>query len=434
MNDQRGNRDASGDLVARDARCVWHPYTQHQLEAAPLPVASASGARLRLHDGRELVDAISSWWTCLHGHGEPQLVEALRAQAARLDHVLFAGATHEPAVRLAEELVRRAPRGLSRVFYSDDGSTAVEVALKLVRQHWVQHGESQRAVFVALECGYHGDTFGAMAVGDPDPFFRAFEPLLFRVERASIEAGALEALVARLGSSCAGVIVEPLVQGAGGMRMHAPEFLRAVRATCDRHGVPLIADEVMTGFGRTGELFACAKAGIEPDLLCVAKGLTGGMLPLAATLCREPLYASFLHADRSKAFFHGHSFTANPIACAVALASLALVDERDTPRRLDALGASIERELAAALGARAADLALRRCGGIVALDLPGDSSGGGAGYLSTRALALRALAIERGVLLRPLGNVVYAMPPACTSAEDASRIARAMLALVDPGR
>jgi adenosylmethionine-8-amino-7-oxononanoate aminotransferase len=425
----RNEPDATADLVARDARCVWHPYTQHQLETGPLAVASASGARLRLQDGRELVDAISSWWTCLHGHGEPRLVEALRAQAQRLDHVLFAGATHEPAVRLAEELVRRAPRGLSRVFYSDDGSTAVEVALKLVRQHWVQRGQAQRAVFVALEGGYHGDTFGAMAVGDPDPFFRAFEPLLFRVERSSVDADALAALVARLGASCAGVIVEPLVQGAGGMRMHAASFVRAVRATCDRHGVPLIADEVMTGFGRTGELFACAKAGVEPDLLCIAKGLTGGMLPLAATLCREPLYLAFLHADRSRAFFHGHSFTANPIACAVALASLALVDERDTPRRLDELGGSIERELAAALGDRATALALRRTGGIVALDLPSD----GAGYLSTRALALRELAIEHGVLLRPLGNVVYAMPPACTSAEDASRIARAMLALVERG-
>lgn len=428
MSSGRGYEPANaGDLVARDARRVWHPYTQHRLEAAPLAVAAASGARLRLHDGRELVDAISSWWTCLHGHGEPRLVEALRAQAARLDHVLFAGATHEPAVRLAEELVRRAPRGLTRVFYSDDGSTAVEVALKLVRQSWVQRGEPQRAVFVALEGGYHGDTFGAMAVGDPDPFFRAFEPLLFRVERVAVEAGALDELVARLGARCAGVLVEPLVQGAGGMRIHAPEFLRAARASCDRHALPLIADEVMTGFGRTGALFACLAAEIEPDLMCVAKGLTGGMLPLAATLCRESLYESFLHADRSKAFFHGHSFTANPIACALALESLALVDERDTPRRLDALGRSIEGGLREALGARADALALRRRGGIVAFDLPTD----GAGYLSTRALALRELAIEHGVLLRPLGNVVYAMPPACTGAEDAARVVRAMVALAE---
>ncbi|MBM3977013.1 MAG: adenosylmethionine--8-amino-7-oxononanoate transaminase [Planctomycetes bacterium] len=425
MTDRRLDPAAAAELVARDARCVWHPYTQHRLEHAPLAIDSARGALLRLADGRELVDAISSWWTCLHGHGEPRLVEALRAQAARLDHVLFAGATHEPAVRLAEELVRRAPHGLTRVFYSDDGSTAVEVALKLVRQQWVQRGEDARRVFVALEGGYHGDTFGAMAVGDPDPFFRAWQPLLFEVARVPVDATALADQIARLGARCAGVIVEPLVQGAGGMRMHSNAYLRAARKLCDEYGLPLIADEVMTGFGRTGELFACTKAGVEPDLLCLAKGLTGGMLPLAATLCREPLFESFLHTDRSKAFFHGHSFTANPIACAVALESLALIDERDTPRRLALLGERLEGRLSQHLAGRASELALRRCGGIVAFDLPTVDPG----YLSARALELRRRAVERGALLRPLGSVVYAMPPACTSDSELDVIADAMLAL-----
>jgi adenosylmethionine-8-amino-7-oxononanoate aminotransferase len=427
VRDRQLDPAAAAELVARDARCVWHPYTQHRLERSPLAIDSARGALLRLADGRELVDAISSWWTCLHGHGEPRLVEALRAQAARLDHVLFAGATHEPAIRLAEELVRRAPCGLTRVFYSDDGSTAVEVALKLVRQHWVQRGEDARRVFVALEGGYHGDTFGAMAVGDPDPFFRAWQPLLFEVARVAVDATALTDQVERLGARCAGVIVEPLVQGAGGMRMHSGDFLRAARKLCDERGLPLIADEVMTGFGRTGELFACAKAGIEPDLLCLAKGLTGGMLPLAATLCREPLFESFLHTDRSKAFFHGHSFTANPIACAVALESLALIDERDTPRRLDGLGERLEGRLSQSLAGRASELALRRCGGIVAFELPTVE----AGYLSSRALELRQRAIERGALLRPLGSVVYAMPPACTSDTELDVVAEAMLALAE---
>ena len=409
------------DLVERDRRCVWHPYTQHALEHDPLPVVAARGALLELADGRVLIDAISSWWTSLHGHGHPRLVAAIAEQARRLDHVLFAGATHEPAVELAERLVELAPPGLARVFYSDDGSTAVEVALKIVRQAWVQRGEPGRTVFVALEGGYHGDTFGAMALGAGGPFFRAFEPLLFGVERAPPVDGAVDAALERLGARAAAVVVEPLVQGAGGMRMHGAELARSIRAACDRHGVPLIADEVMTGFGRTGALFACSKAGLRPDLLCLAKGLTGGLLPLAATLATDELYAAFLAEDRSRALFHGHSFTANPIACALANASLDLCAEDDVPGRLEAIGARIEGRLRERLGARASGLALRRTGGIVALDLPGDG-----GWLAGDPLALRARAIELGVLLRPLGNVVYALPPACTSEAQCASIADAI--------
>ncbi len=412
------------DLRRRDRSVTWHPYTQHGLEDDPLPVRSAQAATLVLEDGREVLDAISSWWTSLHGHGRPELVEALRAQASRLDHVLFAGATHEPAVALAERLVALAPPGLARVFYSDDGSTAVEVALKIALQAHARRGKPQRRVFVALEHGYHGDTFGAMAVGDPNPFFRAFEPLLFRVERCAAEPEALERVLDGLGEQAAGVIVEPLVQGAGGMRMHTTEFLRAARAFCTRRSIPLVADEVMTGFGRTGELFGCAKAGISPDLLCVAKGLTGGLFPLSATLASQELFDAFLSNDRSHALFHGHSFTANPIGCAVALASLELVERERVPARLEHIGATIERELRAHLppGAPVADL--RRTGGIVAFDLVGD-----AGYLARDQRILRARAVELGVLLRPLGNVVYAMPPACTTDEECVRIARAVVAL-----
>jgi len=411
-------------LVARDLACLWHPYTQHGADGPPLPVARARGALLELADGRVLIDAISSWWATLHGHGHPALAEAVARQARELDHVLFAGATHAPAVELAEALLAAAPAGLSRVFYSDDGSTAVEVALKIAYQRWVHAGEPERTVFVALAGGYHGDTFGAMAVGDPDPFFRAFAPLLFEARRVPPEGGALEAALAELGGRACAVIVEPLVQGAAGMRMHTPAFLRAARAACDRHGVPLIADEVMTGFGRTGALFACAKAGIAPDLLCLAKGLTGGVLPLAVTLATEALYEAFLSPERGKAFFHGHTFTASPLGCAAALASLRLVREEDTPARLDALGARIETALADLRGdVRVLDL--RRTGGIVALELrppPGDR----AGYLAALGPRLRAAAVERGVLLRPLGNVLYAMPPSCTTAAEADAIAAAM--------
>jgi adenosylmethionine-8-amino-7-oxononanoate aminotransferase len=437
----RARRDGVGDgadLVARDARHVWHPYTQHATEGPPLPVASAQGSVLTLADGRELIDAISSWWTCLHGHARPELLAALARQAQTLDHVHFAGTTHEPAVALAEALVAAAPPGLSRVFYSDDGSTAVEVALKIAYQAWVHAGQPQRTVFVALEGGYHGDTFGAMAVGDPEPFFTAFAPLLFEVRRAAAEAGSVREAVASLGERCAGVIVEPLVQGAAGMRMHAPSFLFDVRAACDAAGVPLIADEVMTGFGRTGTLFACEQAGVSPDLMCLAKGLTGGLMPLAATLATERLYEAFLSDERARAFFHGHSFTAHPMACAVARASLALAREEDTPRRLDSLGRKLELSLRARLRAGDPDRErtgeVRRMGGIVAVDLaPGGATAGAGGYLSAAAPRLRAAAADRGVLLRPLGDVLYALPPSCTTEAQAERIAAVMAELALQG-
>lgn len=412
------------DLVSRDARVAWHPYTQHGLEREALPVVSARGAELVLEDGRVVIDAISSWWTVLHGHGEPRLVAALAEQAARLDHVLFAGCTHEPAVALAEELLALAPEGLARVFYSDDGSTAVEVALKIALQAHRHAGEGSRRVFVALEGAYHGDTFGAMSVGEREPFFAPFADLLFDVRHVPADADAIEQALDDLGPRAAGVILEPLVQGAAGMRMHAPDLVRSARAACDRRGLFLIADEVMTGFGRTGTLFACEQAGITPDLLCLAKGLTGGILPLAATLCTAALFERFVADDRARALFHGHSFTANPIGCAVARASLDLVRERDVPARLDAIGARIHARLADHLGPRAAALSLRRTGGSVALDRPDPG-----GYLATPTLELRRRALEHGVLLRPLGNVLYALPPACTTDDQCERIADSLLDL-----
>lgn len=426
------------ELLARDGAVTWHPYTQHGLREPPLPVVAAQGALLTLADGRQLIDAISSWWTSLHGHGRPELLAALAGQAERLDHVQFAGATHEPAVALAEELLAVAPSGLSRVFYSDDGSTAVEVALKIAYLSWVHAGQPQRTRFVALDNAYHGDTFGAMAVGDPQPFFAGLKPLLFTVERVPTDAAALNATLARLGTAVAGLIVEPLVQGAGGMLMHPPEFLREARAAADRHGVPLIADEVFTGFGRTGTLFACAQAGITPDLLCLAKGLTGGLLPLAATLSTERLYERFVSTDRARTLFHGHSFTAHPIGCAVARASLALCRAEDTPALLDGLGRRIENALRARLRvdgsprAQAVAASVRRRGGIVALDLP-PVAGASAGYLDARAPALRAAAVRRGVLLRPLGNVLYAVPPSCTDEAQGETIAAVLAELALEG-
>jgi len=416
------------DLIERDARVAWHPYTQHGSRVEPLPVVKAEAATLTLADGRRLIDAISSWWTCLHGHGHPRLVQAMARQVHELDHVLFAGCTHEPAVALAEELVRVAPPGLTRVFYSDNGSSAVEVALKMVYQRWVHAGEAQRTTFVALEGGYHGDTFGAMSVGDPDPFFRPFAPLLFSAQRVPADGAAVEAALRSLGERAAGVILEPLVQAAAGMRMHAPEFLLSVRAACDQAGVALIADEVFTGFGRTGAMFACERAGISPDLLCLAKGLTAGVFPLAVTMTTEPIYEAFLSSDKSRAFFHGHTFTANPIGCAVARASLALSLENEVPERLDVIGARIEAALEPLRG-HPSVRALRRSGGVVAVELHARADER-SGYLSPRGPRLFAGAIERGVLLRPLGDVLYCVPPACTTEREGSTIAEVMSSLI----
>ena len=416
-------------LAARDARHCWHPYTQHGAESdPPLAIASAREALLTLEDGSELIDAISSWWAILHGHGRTELIDAMERQARSLDHVLFAGTTHEPAVRLAERLCEVAPPGLSRVFFSDDGSTAVEVALKMVYQRWVQSGEPHRRVFVALDGAYHGDTVGSMSVSDPDPFFVAYAPLLFEVRRCAPNPESLAALLDDLGDKAAGLIVEPMVQGAAGMRMHPASFLIAARELTRERGLPMIADEVMTGFGRTGRLFACNHGDVAPDLLCLAKGLTGGIFPLSATLATEEVFEAFLSEDKARAFFHGHTFTAHPVGCAVALASLEITLSEDTPDKLNAIGETIRGELQP-LESNPNVSDLRHLGGIVAFDLH-PPAGDEAGYMAKMSASLRAASIERGVLLRPLGNVLYAMPPACTTPDQARQIGRVMAELV----
>ena len=415
------------DLPERDARVIWHPYTQHGIEAAPLPVVRANGAWLELADGTRLLDGISSWWATLHGHSHPALVAAISEQAARLDHVLFAGATHEPAVQLAERLLAIVPEGLSRVFYSDDGSTAVEAAMKMVLQSWVHREQPDRRVFVALDGAYHGDTFGAMAAGDPDPFFRPFESMMFEVRRVPTNAAALAQAFDELGDRAAGFIFEPLLQGAAGMRVMSVEFVQQARRLCDERGLPMIADEVMTGFGRTGSMFACERAGISPDVMCLAKGLTGGMLSLAATLATEELFDSFLHHERSRFFPHGHTFTANPIACAVALASLEVSLANDVPAQLERIGRGVFEQLADLEDhERVADL--RHLGGMAAFDIVVPE--GQAGYLSDLTPHLRREAVRHGVLLRPLGNVLYALPPACLTDEQVTKVASVMRHLV----
>lgn len=403
------------DVAAADRAHVWHPYTQHATAGDPIVVSRALGAYLFDINEHEIFDAISSWWVTLHGHGHPEIARAITEQAARLEHVIFAGFTHEPAARLATELVRIAPSGLSRVFFSDDGSTAVEVAVKMALQYWRNGGEARRTI-VALEHAYHGDTFGAMSASARGVFTAAFDAHLFDVARLGDPATAdvstqLGTLLAAREREVAAVIVEPLLLGAGGMRVWPAEQLRAIRAITAAAGIPLIADEVLTGFGRTGPLFACEHAGISPDLLCVSKGLTGGFLPLGATLANERMFERFHSSDATKTLFHGHSYTANPLACAAALASIALLDDACAERRR-----SIEhshREFAASLAGNPRVQSPRVFGTMLAFGVAGDT-----GYLSDIAPRVRAFALARGVLLRPLGNTVYVLPPYCSTRED----------------
>jgi adenosylmethionine---8-amino-7-oxononanoate aminotransferase len=408
------SHDAWDTVRAADAQHVWHPYTQHGLPPVALPIARASGAWLEDLRGRRILDAVSSWWVTLHGHGEPAIVEAVAAQARTLDQVMFAGFTHAPAAEFAAALTARLPAGLTRVFYSDDGSTAVEAALKIALQWWRQRGTPRRLV-VALEQAYHGDTFGAMSVSAPDLFTAPFQEHLFEVARVpdpsedgTATLAALDALLDQRGHEIAAVIVEPLVLGANGMRMWSPEVLRGIRERT-RGRTLLLADEVMTGFGRTGPLFACDAAGIAPDLMALSKGITGGVLPLGVTAATDELFNGFVADDRRRSFFHGHSYTANPLACAAALASLRLLDDACATRR-----ANIEaqhRQALARLTSHPWVRAPRVLGTIGALTLENGTSG----YLNPIGRELAAFALERGVLLRPLGDVVYVLPPYCTT-------------------
>ena len=424
-------------LARRDAAVVWHPYTQHAAAVAPLPVAAAHGAWLRLDDGSLVLDAISSWWTTLHGHGHPAIVGAIARQAATLDHVLFAGSTHEPAVALAEQLVALAPEGLSRVFYADDGSTAVEAALKMALAFHRRRGAPGRDRLVALVDGYHGDTAGAMSVSDDGPFVRDFGALRIPVARvgAPVRGRPLEASIAALaatldreGDRVAAMIVEPLLMGAAGMLTYGAEFLHAVRDETAARGILLVADEVFTGFGRTGAMFACERAGISPDLMAIGKAITGGTLTLAAVLATEEVYGAFLGAGAEQAFLHGHSYTANPIACAAALASLERLDDAALARSI-AIGDRIERGLAALRG-RAGVREIRGIGSVRAIEIHDPS---GSGYLAGVGPRMAKAALELGVLLRPLGSVVYAVPPLCLSDDEADLVARAMVRAVDAG-
>ncbi len=424
------------DWARKDLRHSWHPYTQMSVLAAepPLQVERAEGLFLFDTDGNRYYDVISSWWCVVHGHGHPRIREAAARQMERLDHVLFAGVTHEPAVRLAERLAALAPEGLSRVFFSDNGSTAVEVALKMSLQYWGNTGREEKTEFLCLDRGYHGDTTGCMSVSGVEAFQRAFRPILFPVRRvpapycyrcpegrtypacgtacARAVADALKDGHGRI----AAVILEPLLMAAGGMLVYPPAYLAEVARLARAHGVHLIVDEVATGFGRTGTMFACGQAGVSPDFLCLSKGLTSGTIPLAATLTTPEVFGAFLGApDGGKTFYHGHTYTANPTGCAVALASLDLFEENGVVEHVARIAPRLGE------GMRAfADLPavgdVRHLGMVAALELVRDRETKEPLPWNDPVLtAVRREGLRRGLFLRPLGNVVYLFLPQCTA-------------------
>ncbi len=427
------------DVVARSLAAVWHPCTQMKAhERFPLvPIARAQGPWLHDFEGRRYLDAVSSWWVNLFGHGHPAIDAAIAGQLGCLEHVMLAGFTHLPAIELAERLRQLAPGHLGHAFFASDGASAAEIALKMAFHYWSNRGRGRKTRFVSLAGGYHGETVGALGVTDVAIFRDAYAPLV----RASLvapfpgpnagedaqaaahaAADALEALLAERHAEIAAVIVEPLVQGASGMRFYHPDYLKRLRAACTRHDVLLVADEIMTGFGRTGTLFACEQGGIAPDLLCLSKGITGGYLPLSCVLASDAVFDAFYDDDTARGFLHSHSYTGNALACRAACAVLDLF-ERDDVIRANARRAAAFSAAAAPLARHRHVRGFRHLGMIWAFEVAGTDP----------AFAQRAfqLALERGVLLRPIGRTVYFMPPYVLEDGDFARLVETGLAIAD---
>lgn len=404
---------------------IWFPFTIQKGAPEPIKVKKGDGIWLQLEDGHRIMDCISSWWVNLYGHAHPRIAEAISRQAHKLEQVIFADFTHDPAEEVAETLAAMLPGQLNRIFYSDDGSTAVEVGLKMAFQYWKNRGED-RKTFICFEGAYHGDTFGAMSAGARSIFTEVFNELLFDVEflpypdtwmgddaienkeQAVIQK--LEQLLTDHPEAYAGVMIEPLVQGAGGMRMCREKFIQQLREVCSNHNTLLLFDEVMTGFGRTGAKFACERAEVEPDIICLAKGLTGGFLPLSVTVCSDDVYETFNSDDPMKAFWHGHSYTANPLGCAAAIASFDLLKEHEP------IFANMEhwhRENLTSLEGHPMISRPRVTGTIAAFTIGRDDEEDG--YLHSITEIIKKRSVEKGFLMRPLGNVLYFMPPYCTT-------------------
>lgn len=409
-------------ISGRDQDLLWHPFTQAKMEGPALPIVRAQGTLLYTEDGREIIDAVSSWWVNLHGHSHPHIAARIAEQAKTLEHVIFAGFTHAPAVDLAEKLLGYLPSNQRRIFYSDNGSTAVETALKIAMQYLMQSGHKRQKI-VALHGGYHGDTFGAMSANAPSPFYKPFAPYLFNVERIaaplSEDDGAISEFEALVSAGEVGIFIfEPIVQAVAGMRIYNAAALDRMLEICRAHGVVTIADEVFTGFGRTGKFFACDNLNQEPDIVCLSKGITGGFMPLGVTSTTEAIYDAFYADERAKMLFHGHSYTANPLACAASLASMELLEKPETEKAIVNINAT-HRSFIATLAALPRVVNIATLGTILRFEVGGAEE---SGYLSSLRDILYSGFLKRGVLLRPLGNVVYVLPPYCISERELHKV------------
>lgn len=418
------------NLAERDANIIWHPYTQMKTAALPVPIVRGEGALLFSEDGKVIIDAVSSWWVNLFGHAHPHIAQKVAAQLQTLEHVIFAGFTHPAAVTLAENLISILPEGQSRVFYSDNGSTAVEVALKMAIQYWDNTGTPKHKI-IAFRDSYHGDTFGAMSVSSRSTFTAPFWSYLFDVEFIDVPVpGKEEQTIQQLQQiaqhqDIAAFIYEPLVLGTAGMIMYKPEVLDRLLVICQENQILTIADEVMTGFGRTGRTFASHYLQQKPDMVCLSKGLTGGTMALGATSCSEKIYEAFLHDDKSKTLFHGHSYTANPVACAAGLASFDLLQQEETQQNINRIA-----ERHATFTTHIKDLPtvkeVRQQGTILAVEFEEDS---GTSYFSDLRDTLYSFGLDRGVLLRPLGNIIYIIPPYCITDEQLDQVYQTILGM-----
>ena len=410
-------------LQERDKKVIWHPYTPQKYAPQPIPVVKGEGVWLYDDKGNRYIDAVSSWWVTIHGHAHPYIAKKIYEQAQKLEQVIFTGFTHEPAVDLAEKLIGILPGRFSRIFYSDNGSTATEVAIKMAIQYWWNCGDKKRTRILALNHSYHGDTFGAMSVSQRGLFTLAFHDRLFDVTFTETpRAGKPVSITKEILDECACVIYEPLLQGAGGMKMYSAEALNELIAVCRSHGIVCIADEVMTGFGRTGKMFASSYCSEQPDIICLSKGITGGTMALGVTACTEKIHNAFVVDDKAKTFFHGHSFTANPIACTASLASLELFEKENTMQRVERIGGMHKKFSERLTGLKQIEN-VRVCGTIIAFEVK-DEVGG---YTSEVKEKITEKALQQGVYLRPLGNTVYVMPPYCITDEELEKVYSVLL-------
>ncbi len=410
------------NLAERDQQIIWHPFTQQKNSLAPIPIVKGQGSLLIAEDGNSYIDAISSWWVNLHGHAHPYIAEKIYQQALQLEQVIFAGFTHEPAVQLAERLLPLLPGSFARVFFSDNGSTSTEVALKMAIQYWWNNAQPQRKKILAFTNAYHGDTFGAMSVSDRSVFTLAFHEHLFEVifidtpTQENIEESKNK--IDSYSQEIAAFIYEPLIQGAGGIKMYDPLLLNELLHSAKNKGIICIADEVMTGFYRTGRFFASEYMDQKPDIICLSKGLTGGTMALGITACTNTIYQAYVTEDKYKTFFHGHSFTANPLACTAALASLDLLEKELCIEQIKWITRENENFALKLYSGEFKIKNLRTLGTILAFEL----DNGKDEYLNTISTVFTHKAIDKGIYLRPLGNTVYLMPPYCITQEELSKI------------